>query len=67
MGVMDFIKGQFIDVIEYVDESNKMIVHKYNRYNDEIKQGANLIVRNGQAAVFVCKGQIADIFEPLTA
>lgn len=64
MGVMDFIKGQFIDVIEYVDESNKMIVHKYNRYNDEIKQGANLIVRNGQAAVFVCKGQIADIFEP---
>lgn len=63
MGVMDFIKGQFIDVIEYVDKSNKMIVHKYNRYNDEIKQGANLIVRNGQSAIFVCKGQIADLFE----
>lgn len=64
MGVMDFIKNQFIDVIEYVDEGNKMLVHKYNRYNDEIKQGASLIVRNGQSAVFVCKGQIADVFAP---
>ncbi|MBP3478855.1 MAG: SPFH domain-containing protein [Oscillospiraceae bacterium] len=64
MGFGDFIKGQFIDVIEHVDESNKLLVYKFTRYGDEIKQGARLIVRNGQCAVFVCKGQIADIFLP---
>lgn len=64
MGISDFIKGQFIDVIEYIDESNKLLIHKYTRYGNEIKQGANLIVRNGQVAVFVHRGQIADIFSP---
>lgn len=64
MGISDFIKGQFIDVIEHVDESNKLLVYKFTRQGDEIKQGANLIVRNGQAAVFVHRGQIADIFLP---
>ena len=64
MGITDFIKGQFVDVIEYVDESNKMIVHKYTRYGNEIKQGASLIVRNGQEAVFVNQGTVADILKP---
>lgn len=64
MGFGDFIKSQFIDVIEHVDESDKLLVYKFTRTRDEIKQGARLIVRNGQAAVFVHKGQIADIFEP---
>lgn len=65
MGFGDFIKEQFIDVIEYVDNnSNKTLVYKYTRRGDEIKQGARLIVRNGQAAVFVCKGQIADVLGP---
>lgn len=64
MGIADFIKGQFIDVIEHVDESNKLLVYKFARQGNEIKQGANLIVRNGQAAVFVHRGQIADIFSP---
>ncbi len=61
---MPGIRSQFIDVIEYVDNSQKkQLVHKFTRENDEIKQGAKLIVRNGQAAVFVHRGQIADIFE----
>ncbi len=65
MGLGDFVKGQFIDVIEFVDDSpNKLLVYKYNRPDDEIKQGAQLIVRSGQAAVFVHKGEIADIFDP---
>lgn len=45
MGLGDFIKGQFIDVIEHVDETNKLLVYKFERYGDEIKQGASLIVR----------------------
>ena len=59
-----FWGSQFIDVIEYVDESNKMLVSKFERRGDEIKQGAKLIVRNGQCAVFVFQGRIADIFAP---
>ena len=65
MGFGDFVKNQFIDVIEYVDASfSKTLVVKYSRPGNEIKQGAQLIVRNGQAAVFVHRGQIADIFGP---
>lgn len=43
MGLGDFIRGQFIDVIEHVDETNKLLVYKFERYGDEIKQGASLI------------------------
>ena len=64
MGFGDFVRGQFIDVIEYVDKSNRMLVYKWERYGDEIKQGASLIVREGQAAAFVYKGQLADVFLP---
>ncbi len=65
MGLGDKIRGQFIDVIEFVDNAKqKQLVTKFEREGDEIKQGARLIVRNGQAAVFVHKGQIADIFAP---
>ena len=59
-----FWSGQFIDVIEHIDESNKLLVSKYERYGNEIKQGAQLIVRNGQCGVFVHRGQIADVFPP---
>lgn len=62
MGLSEFIKSQFVDVIEYVEDTNtKTLIYKYTRYGDEIKQGAELIVRNGQCAVFVHKGVIADI------
>ncbi len=58
-------RSQFIDIIDFVDTSkNKLLVSKYTRDQDEIKQGAKLIVRNGQAAVFVPQGQIADVFSP---
>ncbi len=61
---MPSARSQFIDVIDYVDQSQKkQLIHKFVRESDEIKQGAKLIVRNGQAAVFVRRGKIADIFE----
>lgn len=56
-----FSRSQFIDVIEWVDESKVMLVYKWPREKDEIKQGAQLIVRPGQAAVWVNRGQLADI------
>ncbi len=64
MGIMDFIKGQFIDVIEWVDSSTDAMVWKFERKGNEIKMGAQLTVRESQAAVFVNEGQIADIFQP---
>lgn len=64
MSFSDFVKGQFIDVIDYVDESGKLLVYKHDRYHDEIKQGATLIVREGQAAAFIHNGRLADIFYP---
>ena len=64
MGLVNTIKDQFIDVIEYVDTDGKTIVTKYIRpYKDdnEIKTGSKLIVRPSQAAVFFKGGQFADI------
>ena len=64
---MGWIKDQFLDVIEYIDESEKILVHKYNdRPRNEIKQGAKAIIREGQCGVFVKGGQIADIWKPGT-
>lgn len=56
--------NQFIEVIEWVDESNNTIVYRFPVHNQEIKNGAQLIVRESQAAVFVFEGQAADVFMP---
>lgn len=64
MGLWDRIKGQFIEVIEWVDASRETIVYKFPVYANEIKMGAQLTVRESQAAVFVNQGRIADVFPP---
>jgi membrane protease subunit (stomatin/prohibitin family) len=64
MPIMDFIKGQFIDVIEWTDDGRDTLVHRFERYGHEIKYGAKLTVREGQAAVFIHEGQLADVFLP---
>lgn len=68
MGFLDIVKDQFLDVITYEDKSNKLIVMKYQRAsgNNELKQGSKIIVREGQCAVFLKGGQIADILFPGT-
>lgn len=66
MGLLDSIKGQFLDIIEYVDNSGERVVKKYirpNGDNNEIKTGARVIVRPSQAAVFFKHGQFADILK----
>jgi membrane protease subunit (stomatin/prohibitin family) len=70
MGLFDEIKKklshEFIDIVEWLDATNDTIVHRFERYQNEIKNGAKLIVREGQKAVFVNEGQLADVFDPGT-
>lgn len=62
--VFSFLKGQFIDVIHWVDDTRDTMVWRFERYDHAIMYGAKLTVREGQAAVFVHEGQIADVFGP---
>ncbi|WP_378180395.1 SPFH domain-containing protein [Aquimarina sp. SS2-1] len=70
MGIFDEIKkklsNEFIDIVEWLDNTQDTIVHRFERYQNEIKNGAQLIVREGQTAVFVNEGQLADVFKPGT-
>lgn len=63
---MGFIKKQFLDIIQWLDDSNDTLAYMYPMEDQEIQQGAQLIVRPGQTAVFIEKGQIADVFGPGT-
>jgi len=65
MGLFDFIKGQFIEVIEWMDDTG-VLVYRFPAYDHAIKMGAKLIVRESQTAIFVNEGQIADVFGPGT-
>ncbi|EAR49840.1 hypothetical protein OG2516_06032 [Oceanicola granulosus HTCC2516] len=64
MALFDFLSGQFIDVIEWTDDTRDTLVWRFERHGHEIKYGAKLTVREGQAAVFVHEGQLADVFTP---
>jgi membrane protease subunit (stomatin/prohibitin family) len=64
MGIFDFLSGEFIDVIHWVDDTRDTMVWRFEREGHEIKYGAKLTVREGQAAVFVHEGQLADVFTP---
>ncbi|MFD2824965.1 SPFH domain-containing protein [Leeuwenhoekiella polynyae] len=70
MGIFDTIKEklshEFIDIIEWLDYTDDTIAHRFERYQNEIKNNAKLIVREGQTAVFVNEGQLADLFTPGT-
>jgi membrane protease subunit (stomatin/prohibitin family) len=64
MGLLDKLRGELVDIIEWVDDSQHTLVYRFPRYQSEIKNGAQLVVRPGQCAIFVDQGQIADVFEP---
>jgi membrane protease subunit (stomatin/prohibitin family) len=63
-GFFGRLLSQWIEVIEWLDPSNDTMVYRFPVNNNEIKMGAKLTVREGQAAVFVNEGQIADVFGP---
>jgi membrane protease subunit (stomatin/prohibitin family) len=64
MGLLDPLLGEFVDIIEWNEDGTDQLVWRFPRYKDAIKWGAQLIVREGQRAVFVNEGRIADCFEP---
>lgn len=64
MGILDKITGEFIDIIEWQDSSNDTLVWRFPRYQNEIKMGAKLTVRESQVAVFMNEGRIADVYSP---
>jgi len=66
MGILDRLSpsSQFIEVIEWLDESSNTLLYRFPVKDQEIKNGAQLIVRESQTAVFVHEGQIADQFPP---
>ena len=64
MGLFDKIKGELVDIIEWIDDSRSTLAWRFPRYQNEIKNGAQLIVREGQKAVFVYRGALADQFDP---
>src|SRR5437762_6803387 len=67
MGVMDKLRGEFIDIIEWTEPAeNDVLAYRFPRYQNEIKMGAKLIVREGQSAVLVNEGRLADVFGPGT-
>lgn len=64
MGIFDSIRKQFIDVIEWTEDSNGILAFKYPMEDNEIQNGAQLTVRESQVAVFVDEGRLADAFNP---
>src|SRR5437660_8558293 len=64
MAILDFIKKQFIDIIEWTDDSRDTLSYRFPDEDKEIKNGAQLIVRESQVAQFVYLGQFGDSFVP---
>jgi membrane protease subunit (stomatin/prohibitin family) len=64
MTLWEKAQAEFIDIIEWTDDSSDTMVWRFPRYENEIKQGAQLVVRQAQAAIFVDRGRIADVFGP---
>jgi len=64
MGLFDKLKGELVDIIEWLDDSSDTMVYRFERYGNEIKNGAKLTVRESQVAVFINEGKLADVFQP---
>ena len=64
MALMDFIKKQFIDIIEWTEDSDGTLAWRFPMEDREIQNGGSLTVRESQVAVFVNEGKVADVFGP---
>jgi membrane protease subunit (stomatin/prohibitin family) len=70
MGLWDTLKqhagAQFLDVIEWLDDTHNTVVYRFPVFNQAITDNSKLVVREGQAAVFVSEGVLSDVFGPGT-
>jgi len=64
MGLGSFIKKQFIDILQWTEDTDGVLAWRYPMQDFEIQYGASLTVRESQVAVFVNEGKIADVFAP---
>jgi membrane protease subunit (stomatin/prohibitin family) len=66
MSIWNRLRQELIDIVQWMDDTNNTLVFRFERFQNEIKYGAKLVVREGQAACFVNEGQLADVFRPGT-
>ncbi len=66
MGLFSRLFSELVDVVEWTDDTSDTMVYRFERYGNEIKYGAKLIVRESQFAVFVNEGEVADVLGPGT-
>ena len=70
MGLWDTLKqhagAQLLDVLQWLDDTNNTLVYRFPIFNQAITDNSKLVVREGQAAVFVAEGQLSDVFGPGT-
>src|ERR687889_1610695 len=64
MGLMDFIKGEYIEIVEWTDDTRNTLTHRFPDADKAIKNGAQLIVRESQVVQFVYLGEFGDLFRP---
>lgn len=64
MGIFNRFSGEFVDIIEWTQTDSDTMVYRFPRYKNEIKYGAKLTVREGQTAILVNEGKVADVFPP---
>lgn len=64
MTLREFLVGELVDIIEWIDESGDTMAWRFSRPRNEIKNGAQLIVHPGQLAIFIDQGHLADVFQP---
>ena len=66
MALWDKLMGEIVDIVEWIDDTTDTLAYRFERYQNEIKYGAKLVVREGQMAVFINEGKIADVYKPGT-
>src|SRR5438128_11382251 len=67
MSLFDKLRGELIAIIEWTEPAhNEVLAYRFPRYHNEVETGAQLVVREGEAAVFVNERKLADVFEPGT-
>jgi membrane protease subunit (stomatin/prohibitin family) len=62
MGFVNKLRGELVDIVEWVDDNRNSLVWRFPRHHNQIKNGARLVVRPGQSAILVDRGKVADVF-----